>query len=85
MIDFIRYTLDLPHKINAPPAEPQRNGRKESTVEPQVIDAWLLLSSAFLRSFATFAFTLALNHQRVNRSKCEIAAVYISLYLIADL
>ncbi|TPX65977.1 hypothetical protein SpCBS45565_g04795 [Spizellomyces sp. 'palustris'] len=64
VIDFIRYALDLPHMSR----KPDRGSGKEATVEPQVIDAWLLFISAVLRSFSVFSFTLALNYQRKNRS-----------------
>ncbi|KAI8821716.1 uncharacterized protein EV422DRAFT_578010 [Fimicolochytrium jonesii] len=70
LIDFVRYTLDLPHQRSTTPiiVEPIAGSKKEATVEPQIMDAWLLLSSAVLRSFATLLLTLALNYQLQHRS-----------------
>ncbi|KAJ3145727.1 hypothetical protein HDU86_000821 [Geranomyces michiganensis] len=83
LIDFARYALDLPHRLvntptPAPPPDPPHaaetlpvspgSTRKETTVEPHVIDAWLLLTSAVLRSLSVFLLALALNHQLLYRS-----------------
>ncbi|TPX56402.1 hypothetical protein PhCBS80983_g04555 [Powellomyces hirtus] len=70
LIDSIRYALDLPHQVtpSPPTITPPARPRNESTVEPQVIDAWLLLSSAVLRSFAVLVLTLALHYQLRHRS-----------------
>ncbi|KAJ3007797.1 hypothetical protein HKX48_008925 [Thoreauomyces humboldtii] len=63
LIDFARYALDLPHQFS--PGSPRK---EDSTVPPQVIDSWLLLSSAVLRSLAVCAFTFALSWQLTHRS-----------------
>ncbi|KAJ3152313.1 hypothetical protein HDU89_001533 [Geranomyces variabilis] len=83
LIDFARYALDLPHRVaNTPTLKPMPtppdasaavgvspgSTRKETTVEPHVIDAWLLITSAVLRSCAVCLLALALNHQLLYRS-----------------
>ncbi|RKO86070.1 hypothetical protein BDK51DRAFT_47260 [Blyttiomyces helicus] len=68
-IDSIRYALDLPYTptlTSEPPTpDPDAEG---STVGAGVIDAWLLVASAILRSFSVLALCLALDHQRKYRS-----------------
>ncbi|KAI9014872.1 hypothetical protein BC832DRAFT_589355 [Gaertneriomyces semiglobifer] len=68
VIDAIRYSLNLPFTISEGDHKLGSERRKETTVAPEVIDAWLLLVSVGLRSFAVFTTTLALDHQRKYRS-----------------
>ncbi|KAJ3084151.1 hypothetical protein HK102_000749 [Quaeritorhiza haematococci] len=74
MIDAIRYISDLPR---AQPPSPDVNSRTvedtlPTTVHPQVIDAWMLLASALLRSVSVAFLTIALYQQAKHRSAVDL-------------
>ncbi|KAJ3106021.1 hypothetical protein HDU97_007205 [Phlyctochytrium planicorne] len=68
--DAIRYFTNIARAGYEQRVQVQTTGglSGEGTVAPETIDAWLLMSSAFLRGFAAFLLTLALEHQLVYRS-----------------
>ncbi|KAJ3396117.1 hypothetical protein HDU92_003986 [Lobulomyces angularis] len=55
-------------------AENNNLSKDEGTVEPQVIDSWLLLASCCLRSFSILFLTIALDRKR---TYCSSATTYL--------
>jgi hypothetical protein len=73
LIDGIRYSTDLPFQHPPDAAIRNNTSRDEQwVVGSYVIDAWLLVGSSLLRTVGLMFLTLALNQQRLYRSKGTI-------------
>ncbi|KAI8851231.1 hypothetical protein BC829DRAFT_129374 [Chytridium lagenaria] len=73
-IDAIRYATNIAHMGYDDPLSnvsiSSMSG--EGTVPPETIDAWMLMSSSFLRILSIFILTLALDYQLVHRSPGKV-------------